>query len=54
MKIESLRIKYIELFDDMFPNLSINEVTEREILERCIKENKDAYELGYFNLNNDY
>lgn len=54
MELENLREKYIELFDDMFPNISISEGTEREILERCIKEKKDAYELGYFSLENDY
>lgn len=45
---------YIEMFDDYFPNISINKERELEIAEKCIKAKKDAYEMGYFNLDSDY
>lgn len=41
---------YIERFGDLFPNISISKEYEKEIIEACLKQNKDAYELGYFDL----
>ena len=42
--------EYIEKFDDYFPNMALSEDKEVEIIEKCLKEGKDAYELGYFKL----
>ncbi len=53
-KLEKLKKKYIEKFDDYFPNIGISEEKEIEIIEKCLKEDKDAYDLGYFDLNNLY
>lgn len=49
-KIEGLRNEYIEKFDDYFPNMGLSEDKEVEIIEKCLKEGKDAYELDYFKL----
>ena len=49
-KIEDLRNEYIEKFDDYFPNMGLSEDKEIEIIEKSLKEGKDAYELGYFEL----
>lgn len=49
-KIVDLRNEYIEKFDDYFPNMGLSEDKEVEIIEKCLKEGKDAYELGYFKL----
>lgn len=49
-KIEDLRNEYIEKFDDYFPNMALSEDKEVEIIEKCLKEGKDAYELAYFEL----
>lgn len=49
-KIEDLRNDYIEKFDDYFPNMALSEDKEVEIIEKCLKEGKDAYEVGYFKL----
>ena len=49
-KIEYLRNDYIEKFDDYFPNMALSEDKEVEIIEKCLKEGKDAYEVGYFKL----
>ena len=48
--MEKLMDKYLELFNDGFPMFQMQSKTEEEIraiLERCIKEKKDAYDLGY-------
>lgn len=48
--MEKLMDKYLDLFGDGFPMFQMQSKTEEEIkaiLERCIKEKKDAYDLGY-------
>ena len=52
--IEELRELYREKFDDNLPNMTISEDYEIEIIKKCLKEEKDAYELGYFDLNYIY
>ena len=49
-EIEKLENKYIERFGSMFPNIDISEEYEKEIILECLKQGKDAYELGYFTL----
>lgn len=51
--IKQLEKEYIERFDDLFPNIGLSEAKEREILLKCLKEDKDAYELGFFTLENN-
>lgn len=51
--IEQLENEYIERFDGMFPNISLDETKEREIILKCLEEDKDAYELGFFTLENN-
>ncbi|EDP23215.1 hypothetical protein [Parvimonas micra] len=46
--IEELRELYRDKFDDNLPNMTIPKDYEK----RCLKEEKDEFELGYFNLNN--
>lgn len=48
--MEKLYDEYLRLFGDGFPMFQMQSKTEKEIkeiLERCIKEKKDAYDLGY-------
>lgn len=49
--------QYEETFDDGFPTSSLMiGRTEKEtvaIIERCIAEKKDVYELGYLELDDD-
>ena len=52
--IEELRELYREKFNDNLTNMNISEDYEIEIIKRCLKEEKDAYELGYFDLNYIY
>ena len=52
-EIEKLENKYIERFGSMFPNIGISEEYEKEIILECLKQRKDAYELGYFTLDSD-
>lgn len=52
--IEELRELYREKFNDNLPNMTISEDYEIEIIKRCLKEEKDSYELGYFDLNYIY
>lgn len=47
---------YEKIFDDSFPMFTMmgkpqNEVVE--IINKCIFENKDVYDLGYLSLNED-
>lgn len=48
-----LRGKYIDKFDDYFPNISLSEKREIEIIKDCLEKGKDAYQLGYFELEED-
>lgn len=49
---------YEKVFDDSFPTipLLIENSDEKvlEIINKCIRENKDVYELGYLSLDNDW
>ena len=50
MEIDSWLEKYAETFDDGFPMYQLGRgLTNEEIIEiikRCLREEKDAYELG--------
>ena len=37
----------------MFSNIGISGKYEKEIILECLKQGKDAYELGYFTLDPD-
>lgn len=52
--IKDMKSKYVEKFGDMFPNIGISEEDEREIILECLAQAKDAYELGFFNLEDCY
>lgn len=52
--LNTLRSKYLEKFDDYFPNIGISKEYEKVIILNCLSKGKDAYELGYFNLEDDY
>ena len=42
--------RYYDAFDDSFPMASMSGVGEDEVIEiidRCISEKKDVYDLGY-------
>jgi hypothetical protein len=52
--IEELKELYRDKFDDNLPNMTISKDYEIEIIKRCLEEEKDAFELGYFDLNNIY
>lgn len=52
--IKDLESKYVEKYGDMFPNIGISEEYEREIILECLAQGKDAYELGFFNLEDCY
>lgn len=50
--IEALK-KYEEMFEDDFPTFSMSGLEEGEMLKiinKCITEEKDVYELGYLTL----
>lgn len=49
--------RYYDTFDDSFPMAAISGVVESEIIEiidRCIAEKKDVYDLGYLSLDTIY
>lgn len=50
--------QYENFFGNGFPTIPLMRGrTEKEIIaiiERCIEEEKDVYELGYVNLDDDY
>lgn len=50
---KELRKKYIDKFNDYFPNIKMSQERELEILKNCLKREKDAYELGYFDRYSD-
>lgn len=51
--IRQLEKEYVERFEDLFPNISLDEREERKIILKCLEEDKDAYELGFFTLENN-
>ncbi len=50
--------KYYNVFGGNFPMFQLGRSREPEevikIIDRCIRENKDVYELGYLSLDNDW
>ena len=52
--IKELENEYIDKFGDLFPNIGISKEYEKEIIVNCLSKGKDAYELGYFNLEDCY
>lgn len=47
---------YEKTFDDSFPMFSMSGSPPKEVIEiinKCVKENKDVYDLGYLTLDND-
>ena len=50
--------RYENAFGDSFPTIPLMRGrTEKEviaIMERCIEEKKDVYDLGYINLDDNY
>ena len=48
--------RYIEAFDDIFPTMCAPSMGREEFIEameRCIAEEKDAWEIGYFSLTDE-
>lgn len=49
--------EYERIFDDSFPTLPLCHLSGqemKEIVDRCISEKKDVYELGYLDINAIY
>jgi len=49
--------RYYDTFDDSFPMAAMSGVGENEVIEiidRCVSENKDVYDLGYLSLDGTY
>lgn len=52
--VKELENEYIDRFGDLFPNIGISREYEKEIILTCLDKDKDAYELGYFDLEKCY
>lgn len=52
--MKKLENEYIARFGDLFPNMGISREYEKEIILTCLDKGKDAYELGYFDLEKCY
>lgn len=52
--MEKLENEYIARFGDLFPNMGISREYEKDIILTCLDKGKDAYELGYFDLEKCY
>ncbi|MBS6535815.1 serine/threonine protein phosphatase [Peptoniphilus harei] len=52
--IKDLEDDYIERFGDLFPTIGISRDYEKEIILICLAKDKDAYGLGYFDLEKCY
>ncbi len=49
--------KYFDVFEGNFPMFQLGKGSYEntiKIIDRCIRENKDVYELGYLSLDNDW
>lgn len=49
--------EYEKVFDDSFPTIPMSGYTEDEaveIINRCISEKKDVYDLGYLDMDTIY
>ena len=51
--LEKLQKEYIKKFKDGFPNINMSNKREIEIIKNCLEKEKDAYELGYFDLHSN-
>lgn len=55
-KLQKMYNEYKKKFNDDFPTIplavSLEDKEIIEIIENCISQNKDVYELGYLELNN--
>ncbi|OFK79770.1 hypothetical protein HMPREF2800_05220 [Anaerosphaera sp. HMSC064C01] len=45
--IIQLENEYVERFGDLFPNMGLDGEEEIKIILKCLKEDKNAYELGF-------
>lgn len=56
-ELDRLTMEYIETFGEGFPSFQVFRGRETheciEIVQRCLRENKDAYELGYATLDEE-
>lgn len=56
-KLDGLMMDYINTFGEGFPSFQVFRGRETQecidIVERCLREQKDAYELGYATLEED-
>lgn len=56
-ELDRLTLKYAETFEEGFPSFQVFRGRETqeciEIVQRCLRENKDAYELGYATLDEE-
>lgn len=48
--ILQLENEYVERFGDLFPNMGLDGEEEIKIILKCLEEDKNAYELGFFTL----
>lgn len=48
--IIQLENEYVERFGDLFPNMGLDGEVEIKIILKCLEEDKNAYELGFFTL----
>lgn len=55
-KLQKMYDEYKKKFNDDFPTIplavSLEDTELIKIIENCISQNKDVYELGYLELNN--
>ena len=57
MKIDKALEQYEKTFDDSFPMFTFMCTSESDVIEminKCISENKDVYEMGYLSLDTVY
>ncbi len=57
MKIDKALEQYEKTFDDSFPMFTFMGTSESDVIEminKCISENKDVYEMGYLSLDTVY
>lgn len=50
-------VLYEETFDDIFPMMMFSGSREEDVIEiinKCIKANKDVYDMGYLSLDEIY
>lgn len=56
-KLDGLMMEYKQKFNEGFPSFQVFRGRETqeciEIVQKCLREDKDAYELGYATLDED-